>query len=164
MNKQPAHQKKAADPAAGIDKTYDPHVQEIPSAGPDRACDSGPAPETAEDIHAVSPLPNPPVEEDKELSQQEGPPSPGPRKTKYQPFVPVHRWFVTFMCMNIPMIGWIYLIILALSPSKGPRRDFAKAYLLYKLIFLLLSLAILAVALHYGLEVLDKLLAYMEML
>ncbi len=79
-------------------------------------------------------------------------------------FVPVRSWFVTLMCMNIPIIGWIYLIILACSPSKGPRRDFAKAYLLYKLVFLLISLAILAVAVHYGLEVLDKVLAYMEML
>ncbi len=78
--------------------------------------------------------------------------------------VPVRHWFVTLMCMNIPIIGWIYLMILACSPSKGPRRDFAKAYLLYKLVFLLLSLAILAVAVHYGLEILDKLLAYMEML
>ena len=79
-------------------------------------------------------------------------------------FVPVRSWFVTLMCMNIPIIGWIYLIILACSPSKGPRRDFAKAYLLYKLVFLLISLAILAVAVHYWLEVLDKVLAYMEML
>lgn len=78
--------------------------------------------------------------------------------------VPVRHWFVTLMCMNIPIIGWIYLMILACSPSKGPRRDFAKAYLLYKLVFLLLSLAILAVAVHYGLEILDKVLAYMEML
>ncbi len=38
------------------------------------------------------------------------------------------------MCMNIPVIGWIYLLILAFCPSKGPRRDFAKAYLLYKLL------------------------------
>ncbi len=80
------------------------------------------------------------------------------------PSVPVRHWFVTLMCMNIPVIGWIYLAILACSRSKGPRRDFAKAYLLYKLVFLLLSLAILAVALHYGLEFLDKVLAYMEML
>lgn len=78
--------------------------------------------------------------------------------------VPVRHWFVTLMCMNIPIIGWIYLAVLACSRSKGPRRDFAKAYLLYKLVFLLLSLAILAVALHYGLELLDKVLAYMEML
>lgn len=97
-----------------------------------------------------------------ESSQQEAPEPALPDDSNDS--VPVHRWFVTFMCMNIPVIGWIYLLILAFSPSKGPRRDFAKAYLLYKLVFLLLSLAILAVALHYGLLFLDKLLAYMEML
>lgn len=106
-----------------------------------------------------------------ESSQQEAPEPVLPddsdnshESSKPQVFVPVHSWFVTFMCMNIPVIGWIYLLILALSPSMGPRRDFAKAYLLYKLVFLLLSLAILALALHYGLLFLDKLLAYMEML
>lgn len=106
-----------------------------------------------------------------ESSQQEAPEPVLPddsdnshESSKPQVFVPVHSWFVTFMCMNIPVIGWIYLLILALSPSMGPRRDFAKAYLLYKLVFLLLSLAIIAVALHYGLLFLDKLLAYMEML
>ena len=78
--------------------------------------------------------------------------------------IPVRRWFVTFMCMNIPIIGWIYLIVLAFSRSKGARRDFAKAYLLYKLVFLLISAAILAVAIHYGLELLDLLLSYMDML
>lgn len=97
-----------------------------------------------------------------EPSQQEAPEPSLPDDSNDS--VPVHCWFVTFMCMNIPVIGWIYLLILAFGPSKGPRRDFAKAYLLYKLVFLLLSLAIIAVALHYGLLFLDKLLAYMEML
>jgi len=78
--------------------------------------------------------------------------------------IPVRRWFLTFMCMNIPIIGWIYLIVLACSRSKGARRDFAKAYLIYKLVFLILSAIILGVAIHYGLKVLDMVLAYMEML
>ena len=78
--------------------------------------------------------------------------------------IPVRRWFVTLMCMNIPIIGWIYLMRLACSRSKGARRDFAKAYLLYKLLFLLISAVILAVAIHYGLELLDVLLSYMDML
>lgn len=73
-------------------------------------------------------------------------------------------WFVTLMCMNIPVIGWFYLIILAFSKSAGAKKGFARAYILYKFIFLLITLAILAVAVHYGLEFLDKVLAYMEML
>lgn len=88
----------------------------------------------------------------------------GPVSKKPAAAVPVRSWFVTFMCMNIPIVGWIYLIILACSPSAGAKKDFAKAYLIYKTIFLLITLAILAVFVHYGLILLDQVLAYMEML
>lgn len=78
--------------------------------------------------------------------------------------IPVRRWFVTLMCMNIPIVGWIYLMILAFGRSRDTRRDFARAYLLYKLVFILLSLAILSVAIYYGLQFLDPVLDYIEML
>lgn len=87
-----------------------------------------------------------------------------PGSGKSAPIVPVRSWFVTFMCMNIPIVGWIYLVILACSSTSGPKKDFAKAYLIYKTIFLLITLAILAVFVHYGLILLDQVLAYMEML
>lgn len=76
----------------------------------------------------------------------------------------IHRWFFTFMCMNIPIAGWIYLLYLAFSKKQTDRREFARAYLFYKLLFLLLSALILGILVYIGLEVLDKLLAYMEML
>lgn len=78
--------------------------------------------------------------------------------------VPLRIWFCTFMIMNLPIIGWIYLLILALRKNGDQRQDFAKAYLLYKLVFLLVALAILAVLLFIGLELADNLLEYMEML
>ena len=108
----------------------------------------------AADTQETSPKDSPDPEESSDSRRRKKPPVQ----------VPVHRWFVTLMCMNIPVIGWLYLIILALSPSKGPRREFAKAYLLYKLLFLTITLIILARAFHYGMELLDKVLAYMEML
>lgn len=76
----------------------------------------------------------------------------------------IHRWFFTFMCMNIPVAGWIYLLYLAFNKKQTDRREFARAYLFYKLLFLLLSALILGILVYIGLEVLDKLLAYMEML
>lgn len=76
---------------------------------------------------------------------------------------PVRSWFNTFMIMNIPIIGWIYLFILALS-KKDQRKDFAKAYLVYKLIFLLLALAIIAYGLYVGMEAADTFLQYINML
>lgn len=77
---------------------------------------------------------------------------------------PVHTWFFTFMCMNIPIIGWFYLLYLAFNKKKTERRNFARAYLFYKLIFLLISAVILGIFIYIGLGLLEQLLAYMEML
>ncbi len=76
----------------------------------------------------------------------------------------LHRWFFTFMCMNIPVVGWIYLLYLAFNKKKRDRRSFARAYLFYKLLFLVISGVILAILLYFGLQLLDQVLAYMEML
>ena len=77
---------------------------------------------------------------------------------------PVHRWFFTFMCMNLPIIGWLYLLSLAFGKKQTDRRNFARAYLFYKLVFLLASVLIISVLVYIGLDLLDQLLAYMEML
>ena len=67
--------------------------------------------------------------------------------------MPPKRWFLTFMCMNIPIAGWVYLLCLAFGKKENQLRDFAKAYLI-----------ILGVLVYIGLDLADKLLAYMEML
>jgi len=77
---------------------------------------------------------------------------------------PVHSWFFTFMCMNIPVIGWFYLFYLAFNKKKSLRRNFARAYLYYKLLFLIISAVILGVLIYIGMGMLDQLLAYMQML
>lgn len=80
------------------------------------------------------------------------------------PDAPVGKWFFTFMCMNIPIVGWIYLFYLAFSKKVTNRRSFARAYLFYKLVFLLIGILILGILVYIGLDLLDQLLAYMEML
>lgn len=76
----------------------------------------------------------------------------------------ISGWFYTFMCMNIPIIGWIYLLRLAFGKRHPEKRSFARAYLIYKLVFFLIGFLILAVLAYAALDVLDELLAYMEML
>ncbi len=76
----------------------------------------------------------------------------------------VHHWFFTFMWINIPVIGWFYLFYLAFNKKYLDRQSFARAYLLYKLIFLIIGIIILAILIHIGMELLDQLLVYMEML
>ena len=88
-----------------------------------------------------------------------------PEKDTANPYrMPPRRWFLTFMCMNIPIAGWIYLLCLAFGKKENQLRDFAKAYLIYKLVFLAAALIILGVLVYIGLDLADKLLAYMEML
>lgn len=78
--------------------------------------------------------------------------------------MPPRTWFFTFMCMNIPVAGWIYLLRLAYGKKDNQLRDFARAYLLYKLVFLIISLILLGILVYMGLDIADKVLAYMEML
>lgn len=76
----------------------------------------------------------------------------------------VGSWFITFMCMNLPLVGWIYLLRLAFRKERTERQNFARAYLFYKLVFLGVSALILGILIWIGLDILDQLLAYMEML
>lgn len=76
----------------------------------------------------------------------------------------VSDWFFTFMCMSIPIVGWIYLFRLAFQKEKTDRQNFARAFLFYKLVFLAISAVILGILIWIGLDVLDNVLAYMEML
>jgi drug/metabolite transporter superfamily protein YnfA len=76
----------------------------------------------------------------------------------------VSDWFFTFMCMNIPIIGWIYLMYLAFNRRHTDRRNFARAYLFYKIVFLVVALIILLIVGSAALNLLDQLLAYMQML
>ncbi len=76
----------------------------------------------------------------------------------------ISSWFVTFMAMRIPIVGWIYLLYLSFSKKTVNRRNFARAYLLCKLIFLLLGVIILFLIISAAMNILEDLLEYMAML
>lgn len=76
----------------------------------------------------------------------------------------VRSWFFTFMCMNMPIVGWFYLFHKARYEEDPARKEFARAYLFYKLVFLIAGAVVLLILIWIGLGLLDQLLAYMEML
>lgn len=76
----------------------------------------------------------------------------------------VRSWFFTFMCMNIPIVGWFYLFHKARYEEDPARKEFARAYLFYKLVFFIAGAVVLLILIWIGLGLLDQLLAYMEML
>ncbi len=81
-----------------------------------------------------------------------------------EPQAKISSWFVTFMAMRIPIVGWIYLLYLAFSRKTKNRRNFARAYLLIKLIFLILGIIILFLVISMAMNILQDLLDYMAML
>ena len=70
----------------------------------------------------------------------------------------------TFMCMNMPIVGWFYLFHKARYEEDPARKEFARAYLFYKLGFFIAGAVVLLILIWIGLGLLDQLLAYMEML
>ena len=76
----------------------------------------------------------------------------------------VRSWFFTFMCMNMPIVGWFYLFHKARYEEDPARKEFARAYLFYKLLFFIAGAVVLLILIWIGLGLLDQLLAYMEML
>ncbi len=82
----------------------------------------------------------------------------------YRGRVMVSSWFITVCCLQIPLIGFIYLLILCfkrkgVEPSK---KAFARAYLLYRVLVWILALSLLFVLYRTGLNILDGLLSYVN--
>ena len=51
--------------------------------------------------------------------------------------IEISEWFHTFMCMNMPIVGWFYLFHKARYEEDPARKEFARACLFYKLVFLI---------------------------
>ncbi|WP_373262155.1 hypothetical protein [Hungatella hathewayi] len=74
------------------------------------------------------------------------------------------RWFSTFTYIGIPIIGFIYLIILSRSKNQPIKQDFAKAYIKFKLLHLAIVLIFLCIVICISIPYIDKLLSYLELL
>lgn len=96
-------------------------------------------------------------------------------ENKKRKIIPMKDWYMTFMYMNIPIIGWIYLLILALRKdkindniksveSKKIRSEFAKAFLLYKLTILITCILLIILLINMAIPYIERLLTYIEML
>lgn len=79
----------------------------------------------------------------------------------YRPLT-MSNWFTTFMFMNVPVFGLLYLIFIALFSKQPLKKDFARAYLVYQLIFIGIAVVVVAIACYFGIEMLDNALKFMQ--
>lgn len=75
----------------------------------------------------------------------------------------VSQWFLSICWLKIPVIGFVYALILALS-SKTPveKRNFARGYILYRCLVIFLAMTILYVVYRVGLGFVEELLSYVN--
>lgn len=71
-------------------------------------------------------------------------------------------WFQTFCWMHIPLVGFWYMVVVALR-KKTPKekKAFARAYILYRILVLILACTILYIFYRMGLSFLEQILSYM---
>lgn len=73
-------------------------------------------------------------------------------------------WYRVFLYMGIPIFGWVYLFRLTKSKKYPLKREFAKAFLFYKLTLLGLCILLLLILFIIALPYINRLLDYIEML
>lgn len=77
--------------------------------------------------------------------------------------VSVSQWFVSICWLKIPFIGFIYAVILALrGNTPADKKNFARGYLLYRILVLALSLTVLYVLYQTGLSFIEELLSFVR--
>lgn len=77
--------------------------------------------------------------------------------------VSVSEWFLSVCWIKIPVIGFIYVLVLALSKKTHPaKKNFARGYLVYRCLVLILSLTIMYVLYQVGLSFIDEMLSFVK--
>ena len=75
----------------------------------------------------------------------------------------IGNWFQTFCYMRIPVIGFIYILVMAFS-KKTPeyKQEFAKGYILYKILVWILAIVLLYCLYKVGLDFVDGMLSLIK--
>lgn len=81
------------------------------------------------------------------------------REEKIKQYGRVGKWFQTICFIHVPVVGFFYMLVLAIRKSTpAVKKDFARAYLLYRILVLILAFALLFVLYRIGLDLIDGLL------
>lgn len=78
-------------------------------------------------------------------------------------FGEIGKWFQSLCWMHIPILGMLYVIKLAIS-KKTPtqKRNFAIAWIMYKVLVWILALTILYIIYKIGLDFVDGMMSYIK--
>lgn len=76
--------------------------------------------------------------------------------------VTVSQWFLSVCWLKIPVFGFLYALFLAFSPKVHlSKRNFARGYLIYRTLVLVLSITVLYVLYKLGVDLIEQLLSFL---
>lgn len=85
------------------------------------------------------------------------------REEKIKKAGSVGSWFQTCCYINIPIVGFIYVLVLAFRKNTPEEKKyFAKGYLLYKVMVWLLAIVLLYCLYKLGLDFIDGMLSFIK--
>ena len=122
-------------------------------------------PERRDETIERQPAPKTETVSDKEqekapVASEEDKPSDDARR-KLHFYGEIGQWFQMICFIKIPVFGFLYILVLAFRRKTPQRkRTFAIAYLLYRILVLLLALTILYILYKVGLGFVDEILRY----
>jgi len=83
------------------------------------------------------------------------------KPTRLQRYGKVGEWFQVLCVTKVPIIGFIYMLVLAIRKKTPPyKKSYAIAYLLYRILVLALAVTILFILYKVGLGFVDEILKY----
>lgn len=85
------------------------------------------------------------------------------RREKLKSAGRIGSWFQTFCYMRIPVIGFIYILVIAFSKNTPEsKKEFAKGYILYKVLVWILAVVLLYCLYKIGLGFVDGMLSFIK--
>ncbi len=81
----------------------------------------------------------------------------------FEKFAEVGKWFQTICWIKIPIIGFLYILVLAVSKRTPPdKKYFVLGYLMYKILVWTLALVLIYCLYNIGLNFIDDMLSFVK--
>ena len=92
---------------------------------------------------------------------QPRPVKPQQKPTRLQRYGRVGQWFQILCITKVPVVGFIYMLVLAIRKKTPPyKKSYAIAFILYRILVLALAMTVLFILYKVGLGFVDEILKY----
>lgn len=74
------------------------------------------------------------------------------------------EWYIIFIKSGIPILGFFYLLFMAIKNKDQTKKSYAKAMIMYRMTILTTGILLILIGIWISIPYIQKLLDYMELL